>query len=112
MMGFFSNDQRFLAIIMADIQFAAVDKQPNVTLEELENRFAAAGVPTHVKSDSPDQQWLAFEGHESILRILASEGKVIEATLNVGIYDEPKVVEKIKRALQESGFTVLEKAGP
>jgi hypothetical protein len=97
---------------MAEIQYAAGDKQPNITLGELEKRFAAAGVPAHVKTDSPDRQWLAFEGHESILKVMTQDGKVTEATLNVGVYDEPKVVEKIKRVLQESSFSVLEKAGP
>lgn len=97
---------------MAEIQYSAGDKQPNITLEDLEKRFAAVGVPAHVKSDSPDKQWFAFEGHESILKVITQDGKVTEATLNAGVYDEPKVVEKIKRVLQDGGFSVLEKAGP
>ena len=95
---------------MSEIYFAPTQKAPPITLAQLQERFAVAGLPCTVEGDSAETHWLLFEPHESTLYVSTAGDHVTLATFELGMNDDPGVGTKIEGVMDAIGFSADEDA--
>ena len=95
---------------MSELYFAPTKKAQRITLQDLQQRLAAAGLPCTIEQDSSDTHWIAFEPHESTIYASTTDGRVTLATFNLGPDDEPTILMKIEGVMDSIGFSADEDA--
>ena len=95
---------------MSEIYFAPTKKAQRVTLQDLQQRLAAAGLPCTIEEDSPETHWIVFDPHESTIYASTTDGHVTLATFNLGPEDEPTILVKVEGVMDGIGFSADEDA--
>ena len=95
---------------MIEIYYAPTKKAPPITLAQLQERFAAAGLPCTIEDDSPDTHWLVFEPQKSTIYASTTGDDVTLATVEIGMGDDTKVGNTIEAVMDAIGFSADEEA--
>ena len=90
--------------------YAPTKDAPRVTLAEVAEKFAAAGLPCTIEPEAEDTFWLAFEPHESDILASVEDGAFVFGTFHFNGDDPPSVPETVERVMQSLGFSADEDA--
>jgi len=93
---------------MPEIYFAPTKRAVSITLEELQQRFKAAGLPCKIEPDSPETHWLVFAPHASTIFASTKAGKVVLATLELAVEDGPELLGVVERVMEAIAFSADE----
>lgn len=93
---------------MSELYFAPTKNAPPITLQQLQQRLEATGLPCALDQDSPETCWLIFEPNESTIYASITNGRVTLATFNLGLNDEPGVMTAVERVMDDIGFSADE----
>ena len=92
----------------AELYYAPKDDDAQLlTLAEVKERFAAAGLPCTIEAEegAADMWWLIFEPLSTTTIFASTKGdKFVFATVEVPFDDDPAMVEQIDRVLESIGF--------
>lgn len=90
---------------MAEIYYAAAVESQKLSLEQLAERFAAAGLPCKIEPEAENMYWLAFESRQSNVLASVEDGKFVFGTFNFCHDDPSSVAEIVDEVLTSVGFS-------
>ena len=90
---------------MSELYFAPTDNARPITLQQLQQRLAGAGLRCSVEEETTDMYWILFGPHESTLCVSIVDNQVTLATLDLAIEDSSSVLETIESVMQDIDFS-------
>jgi hypothetical protein len=93
---------------MTEVYFAPTKRAQPITLEQLQRRLTAAGLPCTIEEDSNDTHWFVFTPHESTIYASTTGEQVSLATFNFGQNDDLEMGNTIERVMDAIGFSAVE----
>lgn len=93
---------------MAELYYASTSQSQRLSLEQLAEKFAAAGLPCKVEPESEDMFWLAFEPRASNILASVTDGAFSFGTFNFYEPDPAWVADVVDKVLTSVGFSADE----
>lgn len=89
-----------------DIYFALKEGASAITLDEVQRRFAEAGIPFtfQLDADSPEMPWLIFNEQQSSIMATMKDNRLVFATLQASFHGDPAFIEQVGELLESMGF--------
>jgi len=80
----------------------------SITVEEIRERFVAAGVGCAIETRGAER-WIVFDGHKSELVFTTeNDGRAASAVMQASMEDPPAFGERVLRAFESFGWRYVE----
>jgi hypothetical protein len=91
----------------ADLFICPKDDAPPITVEQVQQRFVAAGLPCTIETH--DELWIVFDGHESdLVFTVEADGRAGSAVMQASMDDDPDFGEKVFSVFESFGWSYVE----
>ena len=80
----------------------------SITVEEIRERFVAAGLACAIETRS-GEHWIVFKGHKSdLIFTTEKDGRAASAVMQAAMEDPPAFGERVLRAFESFGWRYVE----